>query len=264
MFGNIYNKGTPGQLYHIGTNGLTCELAEPDNALKSHIHYYWLMVVGHQAVELEVIPDAAIDLVVSPDLPDFSCVYLPTTEKFTIPLQGPIRYAGVCFHSESATPLLYATLEQIRTLDQGATTTKTLHLSALVESVSGEVQLEKLQAIFNAFFHRRLSQQQHFPETSIINNLVENLEPASIGEIAKRVGVSERQFRRIATNLTGLSPKQLQRILRLQSSLHAMFDQYSTPDQDSFYDDSHKIREVKQLTGLTPGQIKKLAEKYNS
>ena len=175
MFGNIYNKDAPGQLYHIGTYGLTCELAEPDDALKGHIHYYWLMEVDDQAIELEVIPDAAIDLVVSPDLPNFSCVYLPTTEKFTIPLQGPIRYAGVCFHTETAPSLLCATLEQIRDLDQGAATTKTLQLSALIEAISGEVKLTELCALFDTFFHSRLSQQDHMIEASILNNLVENL-----------------------------------------------------------------------------------------
>lgn len=167
-------------------------------------------------------------------------------------------------HSETATSLLSATLEQIRDLDQGAATTKALRLSSLVKSIAGKIDLKRLRGILNAFFYQRSIENAHIPQPGILDNLVENLEPATISEIAKRVGVSERQFRRTATSLTGLSPKQLQRILRLQTSLHAMFDQYAGPDTDSFYDDSHKIREVKQLTGLTPGQIKKLAEKYNS
>ncbi|MBX2837687.1 MAG: AraC family transcriptional regulator [Gammaproteobacteria bacterium] len=263
MFGNIYNKETPGQLYHIGSHGLTCELAEPDDALKHHIHYYWLMQVGDQSVDLEVIPDAATDLVMSPELPSFSGVYLPTTEKFTIPLNGPIHYAGICFHSETAPALLRASVEQIRTLDLGVETTKKLGLGSLIESILGITDIEQLRNLFDTFFRHRLDKNALTVRPAILRNLVDNLEPTSISEIASRVGVSERQFRRTATNLTGLSPKQLQRILRLQTSLHAMFDQYSGPDTDNFYDDSHKIKEIKKLTGLTPGQIKKLAEKYN-
>jgi len=97
----------------------------------------------------------------------------------------------------------------------------------------------------------------------MIAALEDTMGSGSIAQISATLGVSERQFRRLSVDLFGLSPKKLQSILRLQKALEELF--YCEPDQiqDLYYDDSHRIRELKRLTGCTPGQIRKLAEKYN-
>ena len=80
--------------------------------------------------------------------------------------------------------------------------------------------------------------------------------------LAHRAGVSERQFRRETRRLFGLSPKKIQRIVRLQRAIGELIDgRLSTTD---YHDDSHRIRELRALTGWTPGEIRHLAETYNA
>jgi len=93
--------------------------------------------------------------------------------------------------------------------------------------------------------------------------LLEHIEPVSIQSIAANAGLSERQFRRITSDLFGFSPKKIQRIMRLQTALQALFDTDITLLSDHYYDDSHRIKELKSLTGMTPGEIRQMAEKYN-
>ena len=89
------------------------------------------------------------------------------------------------------------------------------------------------------------------------------VDTGSVRAMAAHVGLSERQFRRVMRDQLGLSPKQLHRVVRLQQSLREVLDAAGTPWTAGFYDDSHRIRELKALTGLTPGQIQRMAEIYN-
>ncbi len=73
------------QLYHIGDPLVECHLLEPDDQLKLGIYYFWHINIAPGPVNLAVIPDNAIDLVMSPDLADFSALYFPVVEKFSIP-----------------------------------------------------------------------------------------------------------------------------------------------------------------------------------
>ncbi|AOH82990.1 AraC family transcriptional regulator [Sphingomonas panacis] len=72
-------------------------------------------------------------------------------------------------------------------------------------------------------------------------------------------GLSRRQVERKCKALYGVPPKLLARKYRALRAANAMLAT-SEPLDDAlergFYDQSHMIREVKQFTGLTPGQIK--------
>ena len=72
-------------------------------------------------------------------------------------------------------------------------------------------------------------------------------------------GLSRRQVERKCKALYGVPPKLLARkyrALRAASAMLATSDPLDDALERGFYDQSHMIREVKQFTGLTPGQIK--------
>jgi len=72
--------------------------------------------------------------------------------------------------------------------------------------------------------------------------------------------VSERQLRRAVMTTTGLSAKHSQRIMRL-NRIVAAADAQAYPDWPSlaldagFYDQSHMIDDMRELTGLTPAAL---------
>ena len=92
---------------------------------------------------------------------------------------------------------------------------------------------------------------------------------ASVGSvgmdaIATHFGLSSRQFRRIMGTLFGYGPKKIQRVIRLQASLREILTADPDMQENGFYDQSHRIKEIRALTGLTPREIKKMSEIYNS
>ena len=264
MFGNIRNLSVPGQLYHTNLNGAKTVLAEPAEQLSGDIFYYWLMHIETSRFDLEVIPDGALDLVVSPSIKEFSAVYPPVINKFVIPLQGPVIYAGVSFEPEAAQKYLAADLDVLSRLEPGVATTQALALENLVKKVQGVTDIEAIKAIFDQTLQAWNSPSAKRLKKSAYQCFIEELDATSTEKVAKKLGISARQFRRTVHDISGLPPKQMQRIVRLQQLLHKLYTSQNLEVEDGFYDDSHRIREVKELVGITYGELRKMAEIYNS
>ena len=79
-------------------------------------------------------------------------------------------------------------------------------------------------------------------------------------DVAERVGLSERQFRRRSHAATGYGPKTLQRILRFQRFVR-LLDAAGVPDLAAlaalagYADQPHLTRECTALSGLTPAAL---------
>ena len=85
-----------------------------------------------------------------------------------------------------------------------------------------------------------------------------------VAELATRLGVSDRHFRRLAIDETGFSPRHFARIQRFHALLRSA-DRASRPEwaalafRHGYADQSHLIREVQDLAGVTP--VRLLAER---
>lgn len=246
-------------------------MAKSDPKLEPYIDYYWLLSIEQRAMTLEVIPDTAIDLVLSPDIRDFAALYFPTDEKFNIDLEGPVQYAGICYRSETASQLFRLDFSTLTQLEVGVDTSETLKISTLMEDIQGISDITGLVDRFDRFWLSQLvqidskkSSSARISHEDLISVVESTIGTGSIAEICEILEVSERQFRRLSKELFGLSPKKLQRVLRLQAALDELFRSDAKQLQDLYYDDSYRIKELKRLTGCTPNQIRKMAEKYNN
>ena len=264
MFGDIFNQSVPGQLYHINLEGGKTVLIEPAEDLADMVFYYWLIQVGDEGVCLNVIPDGALDLVLSPWIADFSAVYLPAIEYFEIPLDGPACYVGISFEPEAAQQLFDASLQQLDALIPGTETIGELNLSGLMSDIQNITDIKHIKHIFD----RELISLKHQPSRrlgqSAYRHFIEEIDSDSIRKIAAKVGISDRQLRRTIHDISVLPPKKVQRIVRLQQLLHELFNSQSLLSEDGFYDQSHRIQEMKKLTGMTYGELRKMAEIYNT
>ncbi len=270
MFSSIDSE-LPLQLYHLVGEGVRCYRAVPADNLQAYVHYYWWLDVEPGDTQLEVIPDNAADLVMSPDIENLSILYLPSSEKFTIPLSGPITYVGISFRAASVGDFFNVGADVMSQCAPGDDTTKGLSIEALVSGVQRLKQVDQLASTLDALLARRLTDQ---PVASLAVDKL-NIDKAlaamqaSVGArgmeaIAEQFGLSDRQFRRVMGSLFGYGPKKVQRVMRLQASLKEIFAADALEMEDGFYDEAHKIKEIRALTGLTPGQIKKMSEIYNS
>ena len=264
MFAPTSNEYRPVQLYHLSTDGVSCDTAPPDKALSDWVYFHWLLRIDIEHAELEVIPDNALDLVLSPSIQDFAALYFPVDAPFVIPLEGPVLYGGTSLKAEHTAKLFGYDLALLKSLEPGLETVKALGLEALVDSVQGVDTLSGLRTIMDDFVGGLTPRSYPPAHSGPLELMLSHLEPAGLTTVAASMGISERTFRRLSSDLLGLSPKKIQRVLRLQRALHELFSPLQPEQREGFYDDSHLIHELKALTGLTPGQLRRLAENYNT
>ncbi len=268
---SAFDDGLPLQLYQLGADKVQCFRFAPSEYLKPYIHYYWWLDIAAGETTLEIIPDNAIDLVMSPDIADFSVLYLPASEKFSISLNGPITYVGISFRASTANTFFNVSSDVMKDCMAGIGATECLRIESIVAGVQQLNQPEDIANTLDALATARLENMPAIRKSAIKLNIEKVLAamqasvgPSGMDAIASRFGLSDRQFRRIMGSLFGYGPKKIQRVMRLQASLKEILAANSDTQQDGFYDQAHKIKEIRALTGLTPGEIKKMSEIYNS
>ena len=195
---------SPLQLYQLHDDSVRCYRAAPAENLTPYIHYYWWLDVSPGDTTLDVIPDNAIDLVTSPDIPGFSTLYLPSAETFSIPLSGPITYVGISFRAESAAAFFGAPQISISNFNPGEPATEKLGISELVNGVQALEKPDQLAAKLDALAAAHLASQPAIQSATASLNINKALAAmqASIGKqgmqlVAERFELSDRQFRRI-------------------------------------------------------------------
>lgn len=263
MFGTDNKQYQPVQLYHLMQEGFSCELFPPAEKLRAVIYYYWKLTIEAESVSLPVVPDSALDLVLSPTIPDFAALYSPKSQPFNIPLEGPVTYVGICFRVEKASHFFSLPLEKLNTLEASLGVIEVLQLHDLTRDIQGEHDNARLATALDKFWESYQPRKNENDHCNLLANVFDVLEVGAVSSMAEQVGLSERQFRRVSKGLFGLNPKQIHRILRLQEALCELLHPENVLPLTDYYDDSHRIRELKAMTGLTPGEIRHMAEKYN-
>ena len=96
--------------------------------------------------------------------------------------------------------------------------------------------------------------------TRMVDNWLCSAPDPHVDVLVAESGLSMRQLERLTKRYYGLPPKTLARKYRALRAASALARGENLDDSDiadSFYDQSHLIREVKRFAGLTPQQIKK-------
>jgi len=262
MFGFEGHSYTPVQLYQVQSEQYQCQLYPPAAELAPYLHYLWCLQITAGAVQLPVVPDNSVDLVISAQGEAFCGLYFPTSELFEIPLQGPAFYFGVCMQPHQACELFGRSMAELKLLEQREQVQLQLVNDALIGTLRGHLsRAEKMQVLQQYLLDLANVSAQ---DVSAARNIVDadDLLNGSLASLASMLHTSERSLRRSAGELFGFGPKKIHRVLRLQHIVQQLLGGQQLPDV--FYDDSHLTRELKLLTGLTPGAIKRLAEKYNA
>jgi AraC-like DNA-binding protein len=98
-----------------------------------------------------------------------------------------------------------------------------------------------------------------FEFTSKVDAWLANATDPEVDTLASATGLSQRQLERMTKRHYGMPPKKLARKYRALRAAQLLAHGDSLDDAGlglAFYDQSHLIREVKQFTGLTPGQLR--------
>jgi len=124
------------------------------------------------------------------------------------------------------------------------------------ESVSDKINLVE------DFLKFRLTNKEMIDH--IVKSTVETILTAngqlSVDELSREINITRRQLERNFSSAIGLSPKQLSKTIRLQAVLKRLLSKEFTnlttlAHENEYYDQSHFIKDFKELTGFTPKEF---------
>jgi AraC-like DNA-binding protein len=132
----------------------------------------------------------------------------------------------------------------------------------LEQAVLAASNSEDRISILESFFLQKLSDPLSIDRItrSCVETILELKGQLSVKELSDRLNINRRQLERKFSSVIGISPKQLSKIIRLQSALKLMADQQVTSltslaHDGDYYDQAHFIKDFKEFTGMSPKQF---------
>jgi len=141
---------------------------------------------------------------------------------------------------------------------------------AVARALTAEQILARARAVVEATLRKRLASHAAAVDTRVraAAGMLASSDGMSVGEVAKRVELSERQLARRFNERVGVAPKTFARVMRLQRAAALLADGSSPSDAASlagYADQAHFTRDSSELAGITPsGLARELSDSFNT
>ena len=234
-------------------NALTYRLSKPPDILADFVESFWMLESGaEESKDIIVLPDGKIDLFFSRSSTEPFHVTLSGLE--TAPDQATLAPGTVMFAiSFKLLAIEYILQKKVADLIDTAT-----YLPSDFWGFNNDDLLD-----FEAFCRKAAATVQSFLPAEIDNRKRELFKliystngNMAVSELAEKVYWSSRQINRYFNQQFGLSLKAYCSILRFRASFTQISAGKLFP-QENFADQSHFIREVKKLSGVSPKELKR-------
>ncbi|PKV53127.1 helix-turn-helix protein [Aquimarina sp. MAR_2010_214] len=251
---------------------------QPHPDLESLISCYWTLEVP-AAVDTQrqrIIPDGTIEMVfiLGDDIKRYT-----TEDNFII--QPRSMVLGQTIDPFYIEPTGYVNTFAIRFYPYGFANFVTVPIRTLanketpIEILFGEKTAKKLEQdiiqatdtkqrieIIEFFLLNKLSEQvtvDNIVKTTI-DTLLSTKGSTSIRDILKEDVSKRRQLERMFVKQIGISPKQLGKVIRLQSALKMLLSEEgesltNIAYESEYYDQAHFIKDFKEFTGISPKEF---------
>lgn len=250
----------------------------PSPALESIISCYWTLEVpaAEDVQRQRIVPDGTIEMafILGDDIKrytseeDFiiqprSMVLGQIIDPFYIEPTGYVNTFAIRFY-----PYGFANFVSVSLKDLAKTETP-------IEMLFGEEVAQKLEqdiiqatdtkqriAIIECFLRNKLNDQVMVSNIvgSTIDTLLATKGSASINDILEGNLSKRRQLERMFVKQVGISPKQLGKLIRLQSALKMLLNQEdesltNIAYNNEYYDQAHFTKDFKEFTGVSPKEF---------
>jgi AraC-like DNA-binding protein len=140
-------------------------------------------------------------------------------------------------------------------------------LSALCEQLALAPGFEQRARLLGDFLRRRL-RLRHAPHPDFLNAVTRLAAHDRCAALPRELGVSERTLRRHFDSHVGLSPKELQRVIRVQVAMRALVERPAVTRaglavMGGFSDQPHFNREFKRLLAMRPGDFTQFIGRFH-
>ncbi|MEJ5048996.1 helix-turn-helix domain-containing protein [Chryseobacterium culicis] len=248
---------------------------QPQPELASFIKCYWTL---DSPAEMNpqvqtIVPDGCMEMIFhygdlynqyidgKAILQPRSCVFGQLTQPLQIEPTGITGIFSVRFHHDGFIP--FATIP-IKDMDNQAVPLEKLfeiHGTELEKNILQAITVQEKIDIIETFLRGRLDTETIDRIVQSTVDLLLNVDgKISVHELSRQTNINRRQLERKFSSAIGLSPKQLSKTIRLQTTLkHLLNKEYTsltTLAYDSeYYDQAHFIKDFKEFTGLTPKEF---------
>ena len=250
---------------------------DPPESLQSFIKCFWSLEAPSQAIaeKQRIVPDGCMEMIFhygdpyKQFLEDGTSILQPQCFVFgqiTSPLEIiPTGASGIIaarFQPDGFIPFSSYPIQQMEN--------KAVPLTILFGDKAAVLEKNVLHADSNDnrinFITEFLLDQLNSDEAAdritktSIETLLQSNGQINVDELADHLQINRRQLERKFSSAIGLSPKQLSKVIRLQSTLKAMQEkQYtsltSLAYENGYYDQAHFIKDFKEFTGISPKQF---------
>lgn len=248
---------------------------EPHPDLESLISCYWTLEVpaDYESQKQRIVPDGCIEMafILGDDIKRY------TSEDDFI-LQPRAMVLGQTIEPFYIEPTGYVNTFAVRFYPYGFANFVTVPIKSLanketpIDVLFGEETAEKLEQeiikaadvherikIIELFLLNKLSEQLTVDNIvrKTIDALLSTKGNASINTILKEDLSKRRQLERNFVKQIGISPKQLGKVIRLQSALKMLLNEEgekltNIAYESEYYDQAHFIKDFKEFTGISP------------
>jgi AraC-like DNA-binding protein len=250
----------------VGETLYQLERRVPCEALAPFVEMFWMVhwELPEDAPYLqENIPDPSTHLTVDRE---GGHVYGLTKGRFSYWLTGTGSVFGIKFHPGALFPFLGRPVAEL--MDQNVSIEDVFGASAQtlvkeIQQLPPDAHNERV-ACGTAFLVERLPEPD--PQVTRVRELVasirEHKEMMSVDELVKHAHCSKRSLQRLFRTYVGVNPKWLVRLFRLQDVVASIetgdvIDWADLAASLGYFDQSHLIRDFKQVVGMTPALYQK-------
>jgi AraC-like DNA-binding protein len=236
----------------------------PDIRLQQCIYCYWQLHTTQKLSEqfiYRVVADGCIDIYFELTNPQENYV-MGFCKKFTeFPLDDTFHYVGVRF-----LPTMFPQLFKINAVELSNRYERlefvVPHLSAfIVHQFSETTEPQEMKTLLDTYFLQLMHQTAFDNDTRLYGALEIILTNFGVVDIEKDldIGISPRQLRRLFEFYIGDTAKTFSNVVRFQNIVRAKPSKQSLRQNKLFfdfgyYDQSHFIKEFKNLYGVTPSK----------
>lgn len=251
---------------------------EPHPDLKSLVSCYWTLDVPKQSEpqKQRIVPDGCIEMafILGDDIKRYTSenefilqpramILGQTIEPFYIEPTGYVKTLAVRFY-----PYGFANFvsEPIGNLVNKETPINQLfgvaNADDLEQKINNAENMEQRISIIEKFLLDRLNDEKTI--NRIVKNTVDSLQytngSTSIKSILKDDLQKRRQLERNFKKQIGVSPKQLGKVIRLQTALKLLLEQRSGKLTEiayysGYFDQAHFIKDFREFTGINPKEF---------
>jgi len=236
----------------------------PHLGLQSYIYCYWQLNTRtplQQKFTYRVVADGCIDIFFDLDTPKENFV-MGFSRKYTeFRLENSFNYIGIRFLPTMFPRIFNISAEEVSNRSEYLDAVVPKTASFITNHFHRELQTHQIKQLLDAHFMDLISSITVEPDTRLYDAIEIILRKDGVLNIEKDLdtGISPRQLRRLFEFYIGDTAKTFSKVVRFQNILRAKPSKQSLRENKLFYgagyyDQSHFIKEFKNLYGVTPGK----------